>query len=318
MSRALAALLRPLRSRWRSWRRHSPTAGKTSAPEPGWPSGHFYSPYPDLTEVARRESVLFGSPPPPLPGIDLREEAQLRLLDELAEFYPSQPFTAHQQPGLRFFFDNPNYTYGEAIVLYCMIRYLRPRRIVEVGSGYSSCAILDTNDLAFGGEIECSFIEPHPELLSDLVGSDAESRFELLTVQLQDVDPGWFARLSAGDILFVDSSHVSKIGSDVNHLFFAILPSLNDGVYVHFHDIPYPFEYPQEWIFQRRAWNEAYLLRAFLQYNAAFTVEFFNSFMGRFHSDALARAMPLAMRNPGTSLWLRKGSAPQLPPSRGG
>jgi hypothetical protein len=312
LKRSLARLLR---------RFHSSGESRTPpgrADEPGWPSGHFYSPYPDLGEVARRASVLFGSPPRVIAGVDLREDAQLGLLDELARFYPDLPFTAHERSGLRYFFENPNYSYGEAIVLYCMIRHLRPQRIVEVGSGYSSCAILDTNDLAFDGAIECAFIDPYPQLLKSLVGDDEQRRLQILAVHLQDVESGWFARLSEGDILFVDSSHVSKIGSDVNHLFFAILPLLNDGVYVHFHDIPYPFEYPKEWIFQRRAWNEAYLLRAFLQYNAGFTVEFFNSFMGRFHGDALARAMPLAMKNPGTSLWLRKGSASQLPPSRGG
>lgn len=308
MRRALARLLRRFGSPGESPTHAGVRPGQ--AKEPGWPSGHFYSPYPDLAEVARRDSALFGPPPQEIPGVDLREDAQLRLLHELAKFYPDQPFTAHKRPALRYFFDNPNYTYGEAIVLYCMIRHLRPRRIVEVGSGYSSCAILDTNDLAFDGSIECAFIDPHPELLTSLVGDDERRRLQILPIPLQEVESGWFARLGKGDILFVDSSHVSKIGSDVNHLFFAILPALNDGVYVHFHDVPYPFEYPKEWIFQRRAWNEAYLLRAFLQYNAAFTVEFFNSFVGRFHRDAMARAMPLAMTNPGTSLWLRKKSAP--------
>ena len=95
---------------------------------------------------------------------------------------------------------------------------------------------------------------------------------------------------------------------EVRHVRFAArwLPRLAPGVYVHVHDIAYPFEYQRHWVYEGRAWNEAYLVRAFLQFNAAFTVECFNSYLGRFHPDALAAAMPLATRNPGTSLWLRR------------
>ena len=305
-----SSFFRRLRARFRQ-RSKAAAAPETAAdpePQPGWPRGHFYSPYADLTEVARRESVIFGPAPRDIPGVRLREDSQLQLLEELARFYPCQPFSERKQPGIRFFFENPNYSYGDAIVLYCMIRYLRPKRIIEVGSGFSSCVILDTNDQAFDGRIECIFVEPHPDLLSSLLLEGDEQRFELMDMQVQDVDLRRFAELEEGDILFLDSSHVSKVGSDVNHLFFEVLPRLNRGVHVHFHDIMHPFEYPKEWVYQGRAWTEAYLLRSFMQYNEAFVVEFYNSFMAQFHREAVFRALPLSLKSPGTSMWLRKVS----------
>ncbi|MEJ7607379.1 MAG: hypothetical protein WKF37_14215 [Bryobacteraceae bacterium] len=104
----------------------------------------------------------------------------------------------------------------------------------------------------------------------------------------------------------MDSTHVAKTGSDVNTLIFDILPGLNEGVYVHFHDIYYAFEYPREWILQGRAWNEAYMLRAFLQYNDTFQICCWNSYLGAFHSEEFREVMPLFARQPGSGLWLRK------------
>lgn len=116
----------------------------------------------------------------------------------------------------------------------------------------------------------------------------------------------FFLSLTAGDILLIDSTHVSKVDSDVNHILFDILPSLNPGVYVHFHDICYPFEYPKQWVYQGRAWNEAYILRAFLQYNTSFEIVIFNSFLGYFCLDLLQQYLPLCAKNPGISIWLKK------------
>ncbi len=108
------------------------------------------------------------------------------------------------------------------------------------------------------------------------------------------------------DILFIDSSHVSKTGSDVNHLLFKILPLLNDGVMIHFHDIFFPFEYPQWWAFEGRAWNEAYLLHAFLAHNRAYQIEFFNTYVIDRYRERIAAEFPLFLKNEGGSLWLRK------------
>jgi hypothetical protein len=274
--------------------------------ELGWLPGHFYSPLPDLDEIRRRQDELFAPPPAQLPGIELDDAGQLELLQALGAYQAEAPWADEPRPPLRFFYDNPNFRHGEADVLYGMIRHLRPARIVEIGSGHSSCVVLDTNERFFGGAIECTFVEPYPELLRSLVSDGDLERARLVEAPLQAVGDDLFRSLQANDILFVDSTHVTKVGSDVNRIVFDVLPLLASGVYVHFHDVYYPFEYPQAWIFEGRAWNEAYLLRAFLLYNEAFEIALFNSFLGHHHREALAAALPLAVPNPGSSLWLRR------------
>ncbi len=272
----------------------------------GWLPGHFYSPYPFLEDVRRRESEIFDQIPSQLPGIDLNDRRQIEMLHMLAPFYAAQPFTVEQQSGQRYKIENPNFGHGEAITLYSMIRYAQPTRIIEIGAGFSSAAILDVNELFFNDGIECTFIEPYPQLLHSLLSAGDESRINILAQPIQAVDLTLFDTLEARDILFVDSSHVAKVNSDVNHIFFEILPRLKEGVFVHFHDIGYPFEYPKEWIYEGRAWNEAYMLRAFLQFNEAFQIQFFNAYLSQFHAQLLQECMPLCSRNPGTSLWLLK------------
>ena len=270
------------------------------------PPGHFYSPIPSLDEVRRDAARIFAPPPREVPGVDLNEAGQLALLERFRAFSDEMPFSAERAPGLRYFFDNPAFAWGDGIVLYSMIRHLRPRRFVEIGSGYSSCLTLDTSERFLGGAVACVFIEPYPELLLSLLKEGDRERVEIVPARLQDVDPAHFAVLEAGDILFVDSTHVARLDSDVNVIFSRILPRLAPGVSVHFHDIFHPFDYPQEWIYEGRAWNEAYVLRAFLQYNRAFEVSFFTTFLAHFHADALFSVLPLARKNPGGSIWLRR------------
>ena len=278
------------------------------------PPGHFYSPLPALDEIRDSAETIFDSSRREMGGIELNEPAQLALLGELTKYYAEQPFTPHRQEGLRYYFDNPAFSYCDAITFYCMLRHVRPRRVIEVGSGYSSCLLLDTNERCFDNAIACTFIEPYPKLLQSLIKEEDRNRITILARNLQDVEAELFETLGAGDILFIDSSHVSKTNSDVNYVFFEILPRLHRGVYVHLHDIFYPFEYPKEWVYQGRAWNEAYLTRAFLQYNSAFEIQLFNSFLERFHRDTLEREMPLysgysklnMVPTSAQSLWLRK------------
>ena len=272
------------------------------------PPGHFYSPIPSLADVDSDAERLFGDPPRALPGIELAEDRQLELLESFIDFHSELPFTPERTEGLRYFYDNSAYSYSDAILLHCMIRHARPARIVEVGSGYSSCMILDTNDLHFGGAIETTFIEPYPELLESLIGDDDRDTVRIIPERLQDVSLDEFTRLEAGDILFIDSTHVSKIGSDVNQVMFEILPRLAPGVFVHVHDIFHPFEYPRYWIEEGRAWNEIYLLRAFLQFNEAFEIVLLNTFMEHFHEDFFAEHLPLCLENRGGSIWLRRRS----------
>ena len=271
------------------------------------PPGHFYSPIPSIDEVKARENELFSDQPKEIQGINLNEQEQLALFDKFKEYYKEQPFSADKTPHLRFFFDNSAYSYSDGIILHCMIRHLKPKRIIEIGSGYSSCAILDTNELFFDNGIDCTFIEPYPQLLQSLIKPSDKSSIKIIQKKLQDVELDIFRNLEERDILFIDSTHVSKIGSDVNYFFFKILPTIKGGVNIHFHDIFYNFEYPKEWIYEGRAWNENYLLRAFLQYNPAFEIIYFNSFLEHHHTEKFAREMPLCLKKSGgASIWLKK------------
>jgi predicted O-methyltransferase YrrM len=270
------------------------------------PPGHFHSPIPSLDEIRRDESRIFERIPRSLGVIYLQEQEQLSLLDALSAFYAEMPFRPHKAEGLRYYFENTSFGYSDAILLYCLLRFLKPARVIEVGSGFSSSVMLDTNERFLGGAISLTFIDPHPDRLLSLMTDAPAHTATLLPFRLQDVDLSTFDALQANDILFIDSTHVGKIDSDVNHLFFEILPRLNPGVYVHVHDIIFPFEYPKVWVYEGRAWNEAYLLRAFLQYNSAFRVVLMNTFMERFHAPFFREKMPLCLMNTGGSLWMRK------------
>lgn len=270
------------------------------------PPGHFYSPIPSLEEIQKDESKLFGQVPPDMPGLELHEKDQLALLHDLVTYYKDLPFHAKKREGLRYFFDNPAYSYSDGILSHCMIRFLKPKRIIEAGCGFSSCMTLDTNEIFFGGSISTTFIEPYPELFFSLIEKSDKDKVKTIPSRLQDVDVNEFMALQANDILFIDSTHVSKINSDVNYIFFDILPRLSSGVYIHFHDVFFPFEYPKDWVYEGRAWNEAYLLRAFLQYNSAFRIALMNTYMEHFHECFFREKMPLCLKDKGGSIWIRK------------
>jgi Methyltransferase domain len=281
---------------------------------PTFPPGHFHSPYPSLDEIHRYAGRLWGEQPRELPAIDLNAEGQLELLEALSAFHDSLTFPAQPDPSFRYYFENRYYSYGDATVLFSMTRYLEPACIVEVGSGFSSGVLLDTNERFFDNAIECTFIDPHPDRLLALARPGDLDRAHLMKTYVQDVPLAVFQSLEANDVLLIDSSHVSKAGSDVNYLFFDVLPRLAPGVHVHLHDVFYPFEYPRRWVEGRRwAWNEAYLLRAFLEYNTAFEIRFFNNYLVRFHADAIKRMLPTMLKNSGGSIWLRSVSGGTTP-----
>jgi hypothetical protein len=188
-----------------------------------------------------------------------------------------------------------------------MMRHFRPRSIIEVGSGYSSAVMLDTAERFLGNGVRFTFIEPFArERLQSALRPGDERLATILPQRVQDVPLSLFSTLQQNDILFVDSSHVAKFGSDVCHLLFKVLPRLNHGVLVHFHDVLWPFEYFREWLLRGWAWNEAYMLRAFLQYNSAFSIVYFNSYLGNVHTAAWRHYSPLSAVSSGASLWLRK------------
>lgn len=274
---------------------------------PIFPSGHFYSPYPDLAEVERRDDYVFNRTKRELPGIDLNEARQLELLDAIAS-HGDDLKRFQSAPDRRFATDNPAYGRMDADVLFCMLLELQPSRVVEIGSGHSSSLMLDVRDRHFDGDLELTFIEPRPQLLTSLFRGDDAETTTVIPDQLQDVDIKLFDSLESGDLLFVDSSHISKAGSDVNRIIFDILPRLVPGVNVHVHDVHYPFEYPREWIQETRAWNEAYMMRAFLQENQTYEITFFNHFLHLHHRGKLGETLSACGDETGSSIWLRKTS----------
>ncbi|WP_178133780.1 class I SAM-dependent methyltransferase [Vineibacter terrae] len=269
--------------------------------------GHFYSPICDPKDLARHYRDPDGmAGRVDLPGIDLREPEQRALWEDWKPYLLEFPFAAQPKNGLRFHYANSSFGPGDATVLYCMLRHFKPRRLIEVGSGFSSVCALDTID-RYLGDVTCTFIDPHPGLLLSLLEPADRSRIRIIGSEIQDVALETFDTLDAGDLLFIDSTHVAKTGSDVVHELFAILPRLKPGVIVHLHDIHYPFEYPKAWVVDLNySWNEVYAIRAFLSYNSAFEVLFFNDYFGRFHGDLLDREAPDMALNYGSGLWLRR------------
>ena len=275
------------------------------------------SPFPDLRTLSQKREVWFDRSAKQVPGIDINEKQQLALMEQLSTFYADLPFGDTPCDGLRYYFKNEFFGYGDGIILYSMMRHLRPTRIVEIGSGFSSALMLDVNDRFFGKSILLKFIEPYPARLFSLVDGPDKLGCEIIERQVQDVPVEHFTTLQNNDILFIDSSHVVKIGSDLSYIFNVILPSLAQGVIIHFHDVFWPFEYPEEWLMNGWAWNEDYFLRAFLQFNSAFKIIFFNSYVEHFHADKIGTLMPLFKTNglgvlhqgayrPFSSLWIRK------------
>lgn len=266
--------------------------------------GHFYSPIvdPDDSLVQR---ALTGQPAGSLP---FSASTVLEWLERIVAHYETQPFPVERTEGRRFWLENPGFSYSDAITLQALVRELRPSRYIEVGSGYSSCAVMDLNDL-LGGGIDATFIDPNPETLLNLLEGDDPYRSRIKRHRLQEVPLETFTALAENDVLFLDTSHVAKTASDVNDYLFRIFPALQPGVVVHVHDIFYPFEYLSQWVRDfKRSWNEIYFLRAFLTANPDWEVLFFNDWVYRVHPELIADRMPLCLRNRGGSLWMRKRS----------
>ena len=266
--------------------------------------GHFYSAVPSIEErlaFCDNEEIECRS----LDGISLNVEKQIDLLFEFSKHCNECPFPDKRTDEFRYHFINEAYSYSDALILYSMIRHYRPKRIIEIGSGFSSCVMLDTNQLYFNGEIDIKFIEPYPDRLLKLI-KDADRKCLFADNKLQNVDVRIFENLEENDILFIDSTHVTKLNSDVNKIIFKILPLLKKGVIVHFHDIFWPFEYPKHWIREGRAWNEAYILHAFLKYNNNYEIMFFYDYLHKYHNEIIKEKLPLCLKGPGCNLWIKK------------
>lgn len=248
------------------------------------------------------------SPPPAtLPGIDLAHDAQLQLWNHWAPFLADACALVTGKQHKRYQTSSESFGHGDALVYCCMLRYLRPKRIIEIGAGSSSALALDTLELFLPQRPQCCFIDPYPALLRSMLTPEDTAAVEVIEAGIQDVPPDRFEVLESNDVLFIDSTHIVKTGSDVTYELFEILPRLRSGVVVHFHDIFYPFEYPRLWALELNySWNEIYAVRAFLTGNHDWEILFFNDYFARFERARVARDAPPMLANPGGSLWLRR------------
>jgi predicted O-methyltransferase YrrM len=227
--------------------------------------------------------------------------------EQITTIVASTDFPQHGEERCRYYWDNQVFPIGDAAILRVMIAYAKPKRIIEIGSGFSSGCMLDTLDEMEMKETRLTFIEPYPDRMMKLLRSGDYDRITLIEAPVQSVDLSAFDQLDQNDILFIDSSHVMKACSDVNFELFEILPRLKPGVIIHFHDIHYPFELAEKWMFESRySWNEVYGLRAFLMYNKNFKILFFNDLFAIENWDLIASTCAKILGNPGASLWLAK------------
>jgi hypothetical protein len=271
------------------------------------PPGHFYSPIVDPDHARAHFARSPGTDAvQALPGIDLDLPRMLDVWSRLLPYLRTAPFREEARPGLRYRYDNGAYAHGDGAVLHAVLRLHRPRRIVEVGSGWSSACTIDTVEGFLDGDCDVTFIEPFPELLQQLLGA-TRAPTTILPHGVQQTPLSVFEALEPNDVLFIDSTHVLATGSDVQFELFEALPRLKPGVIVHFHDVFWPFEYPWAWaVEENRSWNELYGLRAFLTNNAEWRILFFNDYFGRMARDVAQETFPTFLKNPGGALWLVK------------
>ena len=267
---------------------------------------HFYEPIPDTQSLPE----TLWSQPSELVGIDMNESMQLDLLrNHFSKFRCEyETVSAEPPPGQLWPFRGT-----DVLIAYCMVRHFRPRRIIEVGSGFSSLVLGQAAAKNKTSSLIC--IDPFPgELLRN---GSIPALQSLIETKVQDLDLEFFSQLDPGDILFIDSSHAVKIGGDVNYLFLEVLPRLNPGVIVHVHDIFLPFEYRRHWVLNEfRFWTEQYLLQAFLTFNSEFEVLLANYYLSRYYKEHLRAAFPDLHCWIGGSLWMRRKPIDRVRPSQ--
>ena len=246
-----------------------------------------YSPIPELPAP----TSPFGTRRSDLPGLALHIDEQLELLastlrPHLGEFTPP---LARADAGGGFYLENGYYGRGDAEVLYAMVRAYKPRRLLELGAGYSTLvsALACSRNADEGHPGELVAIDPAPRRALAVKGLTRHEH-----AAATDVPLARFTALEAGDILFVDTTHTVKLGGDVNYLILDVLPRLQPGVIVHFHDIYLPYEYPRRLLGGGTFLSEQYLLRAFLAFNPGYRVLLALHALARDHPARLAEILP--------------------------
>ena len=259
---------------------------------------HFYEPIPDTREL----KVDLWEKKSELIGVDLNEDTQLSLLQTFVSQFKEEYDRLPQNKTLipyHFSFDNETFTLVDAEILYSMIRHFKPRRIIEIGSGATTClsaqAIMENTKSDNKFECNLTAIEPYP---NDTLKKGFPGFTQLIEDKVQNIPLSRFTELEANDILFIDSSHVLALGSDVQYEYLEILPRIKRGVIVHIHDIFFPFDYPMIWMSELwRFFNEQYLLQAFLAFNPCFEVLWSSSYMELKYPDKLESAFSKYKRN---------------------
>lgn len=274
------------------------------------PADKFYSPLVDAGEVAASAGRIWPKNPADPLGIDFNEESHREILTELfPRHMPDYDFPEKipdPDRACRFFTRNSQFSWLDSRALFVLMQAWRPARIIEVGSGYSSLLMAETNRRFLGGHCRIDCIEPYPR---PFLRSGVPGLASLVQARVQDIHLSYFEELRAGDVLFIDSSHVAKTGSDVNYLYFDVLPRLASGVRIHVHDIFLPHDYPREWVLgENRSWNEQYVLRALLMHSRAFRVLFGCSYAYARHHEQLQRALahPGGRVFAGGSFWMER------------
>lgn len=275
----------------------------------------YYSTLPVLSEL--EENRARWDRPSDLVGVEANVNALTKNLGELADNWEDEFVRVagdHATNSARGF--GPGYPAFDARTLYYKVREHKPTRYLEVGSGLSTyyASLAAQQNAAEGSPMSITCIEPYPyDALRDIEG------FELIEGFVQDVPVERFEELEDGDVLFIDSSHALKIDSDVAYLFLEVLPRLKPGVFVHIHDVPFPYNTPfpaDTWVFGERPpvyWQEAMIVQAFLSFNSAFEVQLSTPMVRHYDEQFLLDRFPdytqlAADPNPPSSLWLQRVS----------
>jgi hypothetical protein len=268
---------------------------------------HFYFPIPDTRDMDRRRVWDHRTS---LAGIHWNREGQLAFLTAIGRFSGecSWPRLEESSPG-EYGWDAPTFGYSSAMFAHSIVRHIKPRRVIEVGCGWSTrvlSAAMRRNRENDGVEGTLLGIDPYPP--EGLALEPGEGQLERRPVQEIAVDR--FEEMKSGDVLFIDSSHVLNTGSDVAYLYLEVLPRIAPGVVIHVHDIQIPYEYPREYaVRQRWFWTEQYLLQSFLQFNEQFEILLAGHWICRDEPEAVQEAFPgydPSVHSPTGSFWMRR------------
>jgi len=254
----------------------------------------FYSPIPTISEFTDDDFSVNNNL-----HLDWNEKKQIKLLDELKNY--ALEFKTLVKEG-KYEIPNPSFELLDATLYYCLIRHFKPKQIIEIGGGNSTivahyASLKNQNTII-------KVIDP---FIKEYFGKKLPESVEVIEKPIQKIPFNVFEQLTENDFFFIDSSHVSKTGSDVNFLYLEVLPKLNKGVIVHCHDIFLPEKYPQDWIKKLLIfWNEQYLLHAFMIGNKEFEILFGANFMSIRNQEIVKKWLDVTTNQMGLSFWMQK------------